>query len=278
MNTTDKNQSTNNRISPAVDIVQRLWDAKVVIALIIMAIFFRASYFVNPDDDVPSKLVTASEIDYKTTKDAIGKTVTITSTPVQKVGLSSFTVRDKHFLKGQPIVVINASGEAFDLPSDQNSQIQVIGQVSKLVIPEVEQKFNLRLHDEYYNNYINQPAIIAKSITLAPDLDQISHNPSKYYGKKLGVMGKVQNVESPVLFTLDKNAVSTKKQLLVLLKATPTTAIAEGKTLALTGVVRPFVADDIMREYHFGWDSEVKKRMEASYNNKPVLIARSIYP
>ncbi|MBO3464372.1 hypothetical protein, partial [Aetokthonos hydrillicola] len=145
MNTTDKNQNNNHRISPATDILQRLWDAKVLIVLIIVAVFFRASYFVNPDDDVPSQLVTASEINYKTTKEAIGKTVTITSTPIKKVGLSSFTVSDKHFLKGQPVVVINASSEPFDLPLERDSQIQVTGEVRKLAIPEIEQKFNLRL-------------------------------------------------------------------------------------------------------------------------------------
>jgi len=278
MNTTDKTQTDNNHVSPAVDLMQRLWDAKVIIILGLTAIMFRGYYYNNPETAVPSEIVATSNTVYKTTNEVVGKTVTIRSKPLQKVGLSSFTVSDKQFLSGKPVVVINASGVPFDLPADQNTQIQVTGQVRNLVIPKIERKFNLRLQEEYYRNYINKPAIIAKSIAVAPEIAQITQNPSKYYGQRVALMGKVENIQSPVLFTLDKNQFDGTKELLVLLKATPTAAITQGKTVTLTGVVRPFVVADIVREYNLNWDQQVRRQMEATYGNKPVLVAEVAYP
>lgn len=274
----DKDQTDHENISPARDFMERLWDGKVVIALGLMAIMFRLGYYNNPETAVPSKMVAASEVVYKTPKEAIGKTVTIRSNPVQKLGSSSFTVSDQQFLGGKPIVVINASGVPFDLPTDRNAKVQVTGQVRKLVIPSVERDFHLKLPDGSYRNYVNKPAIIAKSIALAPELGKITQNPSKYYGKRLAIMGKVENIQSPVLFTLDKSQFPGAKELLVLLKATPTAAITQGKTVALTGVVRPFVVADITRDHNLNWNSEVKRQMEAQYGNKPVLVADVVSP
>ena len=273
----DKNQMNHNE-SPASDFMQRLWDARVVLALGLTAVLCRAYYYNAPPTAVPSKMVTTSEVVYKTTKEAIGKTVTISSKPIQKVGSSFFTVSDQKFLDGKPIVVINASGVPFDLPNDRNTNVQVTGQVRNLVIPKVERDFHLKLQDESYKNYVNKPAIIAKSIALAPELSQITQNPSKYYGKRLAIMGKVENIQSPVLFTLDKNQFLGAKELLVLLKATPTEVITQGNTVALTGIVRPFVVADITREHNLNWNPQVKTQMEAQYHNKPVLVADVVSP
>jgi hypothetical protein len=275
MNTTDKNQNDHNPMSMVTDITQRLWDAKVVIMMGLAAVLFRGCYYSQKIVE-PSQIVTASNSVYATTGNLIGKTVTIRSKPIQKIGSSSFTIEDKRFLGGKPIVAINASGTPFDLPNDPDTQVQVTGQVRKLVPSEIEREFHLRLQDKYYKNYTNRPAIIARSIAIAPEVEQITQNPSQFYGKKLAVMGKVENIETPVLFTVDQNHFSNTKELLVLLKTPPKKAITQDQTIALTGVIQPFVADNLARDYKLNWDSGMKKQMEATYGHTPVLIAEVV--
>ncbi|MBR8833743.1 MAG: hypothetical protein DSM106950_06805 [Stigonema ocellatum SAG 48.90 = DSM 106950] len=278
MDKIDNNHIDSQKISIASDFMQRLWDGRVIITLALLAIIFRFGYYNTSQMAIPSTMVTASEVTYKTKKEVIGKTVTIRSKPIQKVGLSSFMVSDQQFLGGEPTVVINASGVPFDLPTDQNIKVQVTGQVRNLVIPEIERDFKLQLLDESYRDYVNKPVIIAQSIALAPKLSEITNDPSKYYGKRLAVMGRVQNIQSPVLFTMDENQLIGTKELVVLLKATPKAAINQGQTVTMVGVVRPFVVADIEREYNITWNQRVREEMEAQYGNKPVLIADVIYP
>lgn len=277
MNTTDKDHNNHTQFSMANDMSRGLWDAKILIMIGLLAVFFRSCYNNSLVLD-PSQLMTTSNIVYKTQNDVIGKTVTIRSQALQEVGSSSFTVKDKHFLDGKPIIVINASGKPFDLPTDRNTPIQVTGQVQKLVPSEIERKFHLRLSEKYYKNYLHQPAIIAHSIAISPDIVQITHNPNQFYGKKLAILGKVENIESPVLFTLNKNQFINTNDLWVLLTETPTAAITQDKTIALTGVVRPLVADNIVRDYKLKWNPQMKKQMEDMYGNKPILVAKIVYP
>jgi hypothetical protein len=83
------------------------------------------------------------------TDEFVDKTATIKTRLIQKVGLSSFTVSDARFFGGEPIVVVNALRVPFNLPVDQNTEIQVTGQVRNFVIPEIEREFKLKLQNEY---------------------------------------------------------------------------------------------------------------------------------
>ncbi|MGJ5673177.1 MAG: hypothetical protein ACR9NN_06115 [Nostochopsis sp.] len=163
-----------NNINPNKDIFKGLWEAKVVIAIALLAVFVRLSYTneelsINPN----AQLVTTSEV-VNYPDQLIGKTVTVRSRALQKVGLTSFTVSDRRFFGGAPILVINASGRSFDLPGDRENVIQVTGEVHDLAISEIEQQYNLSLQDQYYQDYVNKPVIIARDIRLAPDANAIT--------------------------------------------------------------------------------------------------------
>jgi hypothetical protein len=212
------------------------------------------------------------------TDEFIGQSVTIRSRAIGKIGLSSFTVRDKRFFNGEPIVVVNASGEPFDLPVDPNIEVQVKGQVRNLVIPQIEREFNLNIPEENYRDYINKPAIIARSLILAPQPGQITQLPEQYYERQVAVVGKVENIQSPVLLTLDKNQLFGRQDLLVLLKTPPKVAINQSQTVFVIGEVRSFVVAEIERDYNFTWDIYVKRNLEAEYGNRTVLVAETIYP
>ncbi|RAM51826.1 MAG: hypothetical protein C6Y22_09540 [Hapalosiphonaceae cyanobacterium JJU2] len=163
-----------NNINPNKDIFKGLWEAKVVITIALLAVFVKLSYTNEEPLTTPTaQLVTTSEV-VNYPDELIGKTVTVRSRPLEKVGLTSFTVSDRRFFGGDPILVINASGRPFDLPSDRENVIQVTGEVRDLAIPEIEQQYKLSLQDQYYQDYVNKPVIIARDIRLAPDATAIT--------------------------------------------------------------------------------------------------------
>jgi hypothetical protein len=262
------NQETNY-------LLQKLWDAKVLISILLIAVVVRLSYSGNTA--APTALVNTYDVS-QNTEDFLGETVTIISKPIQKVGVSSFTVTDERFFGGEPIVVVNATGVPFDLPDNSNVRVQVTGDVRNLNIANVERFYKLNLQDEEYTEYINKPAIIAKSMMVAPTPGQITRNPNKYYGQRLAIRSQVDNIQSPVLFTLDESYLLGAEDLLVLLIATPKQPINQGKTVGVIGVVRPFVVAEIERDYGITWDERVRRQLEIDYRNKPVFVADTIYP
>lgn len=269
-------QQMKNKISTERDyLLNKLWDAKVIISILLLAVMVRFGYTDN--GAAPTPIVSTYEVS-KNTDNVIGQTVTVISKPIKKVGLSSFTVSDERFFGGEPIVVVNASGVPFDLPTDSNIEVQVTGDVRNLDIPNIERDYKLSLQNEYYKDHINKPAIIAKSMMLAPTAGQITKDPNKYYGTKLAVRSEVDNIQSPVLFTLDENSMLGGEDLLVLFIGTPKSPIKQGQTIEVVGVVRPFAVADIQRDYGITWDERVRGQLEADYRNKPVLVADTIYP
>ncbi|MGH7998106.1 MAG: hypothetical protein ACREPR_01385 [Brasilonema sp.] len=271
------NQEMKNKINRETDyLLQKLWDAKVIVSIVLIALLVKVGYSSN-NTAAPTPVIDTYEVS-KNTKNFIGETVTVRSQPIQKVGLTSFTVSDQRLLSGEPIVVVNASSVPFDLPTDSQTRVQVTGDVRNLDIPNIERDYKLNLDNESYKDYINKPAIIAKSILLAPRAGQITKNPSKYYGTRLAVMGDVDNIQSPVLFTLDDSYSLGAEDLLVLFVATPKKAINKGQTVGMVGVVRPFVVADIERYYGITWNERVRRQLEVNYRNKPVFIADTVYP
>ncbi|WP_017300420.1 hypothetical protein [Nodosilinea nodulosa] len=225
----------------------------------------------------------------KNTEGYIGQTVTIRSEPLEKVGDNSFTVSDERFFSNQPILVINASGEPMVLPEEDDVEVQVTGEVRNFVLADVDREFNLTLDPAVYQDYENQPAIIAQSIALAPEPGEITQDPEQYYGKTLAVTGEVKDIQSNAAFTLDEDKLLGANDLLVVYAspktgAQPSTteaqlpAVTDGEQVAVTGVLRSFVVSDFERDYNLTWDLDVQRQLEAEYSNKPVLVATDVYP
>ncbi|MGI8501829.1 MAG: hypothetical protein ACR2LR_11905 [Hassallia sp.] len=147
-------------------------DLGVLIALSLLAATFRGCNFSQPEATPASKLVNTSEITYNP-DEFMYRTVTIRSKALDKVGLASFTVKDKQLFESEPIVVVNASGVPFNLPADRNMEVEVTGPVRRLNIAKIERDYNLNLQDQYYKKYINKPAVIAQEIKVVPQQNQI---------------------------------------------------------------------------------------------------------
>ncbi len=226
---------------------------------------------------VPETNVTTEEV-ADNTNQLIGKTVTIRSTPITKIGPSTFTISDKQFFGNESILVVNAAGKPFTLPTDPNVAIQATGPVSKFVIADVNRNYNLGLDPNLYVDYEGKPAIIAQSLALAPKPGELTTNPSQYYGKNIAVTGEVENIRTATSFTLDEEKLFGGQDLLVIRAGTPKGVVNEGEKVAVTGTLRPFILAEIERDYDLQWDLTLQKQLEVEYSNKPVLVADEVYP
>ncbi len=257
--------------------VQNIWDVGMILSLVFLAMSVQSGDFGNTNSTSPLTPVNTSEV-IDNPRQFMGKSITIRSKPIRRIGLNSFTVREGDFSRKDPMLVVNASGVPFNFPSDRNVEVQVIGQVRDFTITEIERDYKLSLNPQQYSGYIDKPVIVAQSISLAPTPGQVLQNPQRYYGQKITVTGVVKKIQSPVLMTLDKGQLFGDGDLPVLLTSSAKVAINKGQSVAVVGEVRPFVASDIQRRYNLTWDVRVQQQLEAQYRNKSILVADAVYP
>jgi hypothetical protein len=276
--------------------LNKLWNTKSAIALALAAVVLPACTnqleanrpAASPENNTaqtaantpasPAGNVTAEEVTDNTAQ-LIGKTVTVRSEPVRKIGNNTFTISDEEFFGRETILVVNASGQPLVLPTD-DTEVQVTGKVRKFVLADINREYDfLDLEPNLYVDYEGKPAIIAQSIAPAPAPGEITKNPKQYYGRTLAVTGEIEEILSPNTFTLDEDQLFGASDLLVLVAnpKTSKTPIREDETVAVTGVLRPFVVADLEREYDLTWDLQLQRKLEAEYSTKPVLVVQSVY-
>jgi hypothetical protein len=223
--------------------------------------------------------VTTEDVN-ENTQALIGKTVTIRSEPEDKIGPYTFTLNDEQFFGGERILVVNTSGQPFVFPEEDDREVQVTGEVRNFTIADINQEYDLGLDTNLYREYEGRPAIIAQSIAVAPKPGEITENPQQFYGRTLASTGEIERVYGPRVFSLnDEEFFGGGQDLLVLVANSKTaqTPVREDETVAVTGVLRPFVVTDLEREYDFNWDEGIVRQLEAEYRTRPVLIVDRIY-
>ena len=232
-----------------------------------------------PDEDSVAQTeenVTTEEVSEET-NDLIGQTVTIRSNALEVIEPATFSVADQEFFGGENIIVVNASGEPFVLPTEDDTEVQITGEVTEFVLADVESAYDLDLDPDLYVEYADKPAIIAQSIALAPEPGEIAADPSQYYGETLAVTGEVETVYGINTFTLDEDELFGGEDLLVV-ALNSSEAIQDGETVAVTGELRSFTIADLERDYDLTWDLDVQQQIEAEYTDRPVLVVDEVYP
>ncbi|WP_315787966.1 hypothetical protein [Fischerella sp. JS2] len=265
-----------NRLNRNNSLIQKLWKTNAAALALSTVVLGACTNNLERESAVPENNVTTEEVTDNTNQ-LLGKTVTIRSKPIEKLSASTFTISDKQFFGTEPILVVNATGKPFTFPADPNTLIQATGQVSKFVVADIEREYNLDLDPNLYTEYENKPAIIAQSLAQAPKPGEITTDPQQYYGKRLAVTGEVENITGVNSFTLDEDKLLGGQDLLVL-HTKPQPKVNENEKVAVTGVLRQFVVADLEREYNLTWDLDLKRKLEAEYSNKPVLVADEVYP
>lgn len=221
---------------------------------------------------------TAEDVAGVSPDQTIGKEVTIRSETTKAVGKSGFVMTPQ---VGKPILVINATGTPFVLPGG-DLPVQATGKVAEFVAADVEKEFGLALEDELYTDYERQPAIIAKSLALAPNPEDLAKAPTGYFDKKIAVEGDLRKLEdTPNAFALFEEGWVDDVGVLVIsvdrnLKAKGS-PLQEGENVVVTGVARQADAK-FLQDANLGWDAAKINEFVSRYSNRPVIVADGVYP
>lgn len=259
------------------DFSQRVWQTPAALALAALALILPACAPNNVGTEA-SRNVSTEEVTEETS-DFIGQEVTIRSEVVGKIGTSSFTLQDERLFSSEPIVVVNVSGIPFVLPVDDDVEIQATGELQRFRLADIQREYNLALDPQAYGEYENQPVILAESLALAPKAGEISENPSRYYGRNIAIQGEVEEIMANNSFTLqDREWIGGENLLVLNVGEAATTPLQDGQKMVVTGELRPMVIAEIERDYDLTWDGDLQRKLEAEYQDRPVLIAEKTYP
>lgn len=207
----------------------------------------------------------------------VGETVTVRNEAAEMVGEYAFLLSADQLFGGEQILVINASEEGLYLVEGDDTQVQVTGEVRELSTAEIEQEFGLVLDPELFAEYEQKPAIIAQSVALAPDPADIANDPEQYYDKRIAVKGEVSESLDTNFISIENEAFLAGEDLLVL---NPDEAMdfQTDEAVVMTGVLKPFVAAEFENDYNLSWDLDLKQKLEAEYETRPVFVADEVYP
>ena len=239
---------------------------------------------VGEEVETDSELETAQGEENVTTEDVaedaddlIGQTVTIRSNAIAQIEPATFTVADQEYYSGD-IVVVNATGTPFVLPAEDDTEIQITGEVTEFVIADIESAYDLDLDPDLYIEYSDRPAIIAESLAIAPEPGEITEDPAQYYGETLAVTGEIETVYGENTFTIDEEELLGADNLLVVVTNPTEAPIIDGETVAVTGELRQFVIADLETDYDLTWDLDIQQELEVEYSDRPVLVVEQVYP
>ncbi len=206
-----------------------------------------------------------------------GEIVSVRGDVAEIIDETAFLLDDDQLFGGEDVLVINASGEGLLLPEGEGAEIQVTGEVQQLVLAELETAYGLVLDPEVYADYEEKPVVIAESLALAPDPEEVTSDPELFYNQVIAVEGEVDDIYSPNAFTLDSEKLFGEEDLLVI-SLLGMEMIEDGETVVTTGTLRPYIKAEFERDYSFNWDTSVDTVVEAEYEQKPVLVLDNVYP
>jgi hypothetical protein len=210
-------------------------------------------------------------------QDYIGQTVTIRSEVESVIDDAAFLLEEDQLFGGEDLLVINASNEGITLVEGDDTDLQVTGEVREFILLDLEQEYGFGLDPDLYAEYEQRPVIIAQSIALAPDLDDISDRPEDYYNERIALNGDIEESLSTTVITLDNDALFGGEDLLVI-NPNAEMVYAADEEVVMTGVLRPFVYVELERDYDLTWDLDFQEQIEADYQERPVFIADEVYP
>ncbi|MEM8809559.1 MAG: hypothetical protein AAGF01_26350 [Cyanobacteria bacterium P01_G01_bin.38] len=213
------------------------------------------------------------------TNQLLGQSVSVRGEAEEMIDSSSFLMKEEGLFEGDSVLVINVSEQALALPEGEGQQIQVTGEVAQLIVADVETEYGLDLDPELYADYEEQAVILAESLALAPEPSEISENPEQFYNKTIAVKGTVDDIYAGDVFSIDGDEIIGEDDLLVVSRfEVPSLSEDTSEEVVVTGVLRPYIAADVERDYDLTWDLSVQEQLEAEYSEKPVFFADSVYP
>ena len=233
---------------------------------------------------VESNKLQAQEVDGNTTIDevteeevVIGEEVTVRGEVEEVEPGISFVLEEEGFLEGDEVLVLNVSGGTVPVLPTEDLELQVTGEVGNLILADIERDYGLTLDPDLYVDYENKPVILAQSMVLSPELEDIAEDPELYYLQTLAVEGEIDEVRNDYTFTLKEEQLIGGDEILMI-NASGTPIPEADETVVVTGTVRQYIQAEFDRDYDLTWDLDVQEEIEAEYTEKPVFVVDAIYP
>lgn len=205
----------------------------------------------------------------------IGRSVLVRNDVIDTIGENGLVLDKDRAFSGETILVINTSPIPSIFFNDETPEVLVSGTVEQMNLTAIEQKYGLNLDRNLYTQYETKPVIIAQSLLLSPDPEDLTNNPELYYGKSLAVEGELEDLTPYGIFELDEEQAFGGEDLLVV-QPNPRIELNEEKNAIVYGKLRPFLIVELERDYDLGWDLSIQKQIEAEYKQKAVFVAEKI--
>ena len=205
----------------------------------------------------------------------IGKSVSVRNDVLQTIGTRGLILDNDRLFDGQPLLIINTSEVLLKSPDDRTPEVLIEGKVERFSLNTIAQKYSLDLESNLYSQYEGKPVIIAESLILSPDPEDLTANPEAYYDIPLAIEGEVDDVMANGIFELDEEKAFGGEDLLVI-QSGQKTQLKEEQTVIVYGSLHQFEADELEQNYDLNWDSSVRSQIEAEYDRQPVFVSDKI--
>lgn len=174
------------------------------------------------------------------------------------------------------VLVLNQSESSFQVPSDAETPLWVLGTVEDLSEAELQEQ---GVPESEWENYQDRPVVIAERITLVPDPSLLVENAESFLNQSVTVYGEVEVVAADNTFVLnDPNLFGGKGIILVQGADADLDSVVGEERAVVSGVLRPYVIADLEKDYDLSWDLELKEQLEADYQQTPVIVVDLALP
>ncbi|MGC9526228.1 MAG: hypothetical protein ACP5D7_11895 [Limnospira sp.] len=114
-----------------------------------------------------------------------------------------------------------------------------------------------------------------EGVTTVTSLEEVIEDTDQLLGRTVTVTGYVDEMLGPGIYLLeDQNTLLGEDTALVITVNEPPQEIVADQTVQITGEVRQFVAAEFEEDYDLTWDLDLKRKIEAEYEGKPVIFSQ----
>jgi hypothetical protein len=219
-----------------------------------------------------------------------GRQVTVAGEVDLVLSPRAFSIEDDDLLFDDDIMVVSRDplppvagrwGEAEILEDDI---VLVTGTVRPFDLVALEQELGVDLDDDLFAYWVGKSVIAATAVTLTPrtpgptavGIDNVTDDPSAFYGRRVAVEGEVEDVLGARAFVLEHGGatilVMTSKPTSVLAPTLAGEPLAVDDEVRIRGPVRRFDLAQVERDIDVDLDDE----RFAAWEDRPMVIARSL--
>ncbi|MBW4653699.1 MAG: hypothetical protein KME20_11790 [Kaiparowitsia implicata GSE-PSE-MK54-09C] len=206
----------------------------------------------------------------------IGELVTIRSGVSETLDANGFVMESNN---GDSILIINSTGTPF-MPPAQDIPIQVTGQLEMFNATELTQQYGMNLESALYEEYEQEPVIIAQNFALAPRPQDLWNAPDEYFDEIIAVEGDLRPLEeADNAFALFEDGWVSDTGVLVVgvNELVDKASLEAGENIVVTGQARR-IDESFLQEAGFDWNDEQIQEFLSRYENRPVIEAEQVYP